>query len=119
MATGSGVATARSIIGIGGLAKTVVGFVSGIVGIQFIVGTALVRAVVFFMATVAHAIIFMGLYAVLDPARGGIQVASALSQAGANAVVGVLLFEIGEFMPGFLDRRRAMRGRMRISRRLD
>ena len=119
VAAGSGVATARSIIGIGGLAKTVVGFVTGIVGIQFIVGTALLRALVFFTASVAHAIMFLGLYSVLDPGRGGIQVASALSQAGANAVVGVLIFEIGEFMPGFLDRRRAMRGRMRISRRLD
>lgn len=119
VAAGSGVATARSIIGIGGFAKTVVGFVTGIVGIQFIVGTALLRAVVFFTATLAHAIMFLGLYSVLDPARGGIQAASALSQAGANAVVGVLLFEIGEFMPGFVDRRRTTRGRMRISRRLD
>ena len=37
VAVGSGVAMSRSIIGVGGLAKTVVGFVAGIVGSQFIV----------------------------------------------------------------------------------
>ena len=58
---------ARSIIGIGGLAKTVVGFFAGIVGSQFIVARPLPRALVFFTATVAHAIIFVGLYRVHRP----------------------------------------------------
>jgi hypothetical protein len=119
VAVGSGIASARSIVGIGGLAKCLVGFVVGMVGIQFIVGTAVLRALVFFTATVAHAIIFLGLYSVLDPGRGGIDLTSAASQGAANAVIGVLLFEIGEFMPGFLDRRRESGGRMRINRRLD
>ena len=57
----------RSIIGIGGLAKTVVGFVAGIIGSQFIVARPLPRAFVFFTATVAHAIIFLGLYRVHRP----------------------------------------------------
>ena len=56
----------RSIIGIGSLAKTVVGFFAGIVGSQFIVARPLPRAFVFFTATVAHAIIFVGLYRVID-----------------------------------------------------
>ena len=119
IAAGSGVATARSIIGIGGLAKTVVGFASGMIGTQFIVARPLPRALVFFTATVCHAIIFMGLYAVLDPASSGVQAANILTQAAGNAVIGVMLFEIWEFMPGFFDRRRAMRGRMKINRRLD
>ena len=59
--------TSRSIIGIGGLAKTVVGFFAGIIGSQFIVARPLPRALVFFTATVAHAIIFVGLYRVFDP----------------------------------------------------
>ena len=67
IAIGAGVVTTRSIIGIGGLAKTVVGFVTGIVGSQFIVARPLPRAFVFFTATVAHAIIFVGLYRVMDP----------------------------------------------------
>ena len=41
---GSGIVTSRSIIGIGGLAKTVVGFVAGVIGSQFIVAQPLSRA---------------------------------------------------------------------------
>ena len=51
-----------SIIGIGGLSKTIVGFLAGIVGTQFIVAQPLPRFVVFFAATIVHAAIFMGLY---------------------------------------------------------
>src|SRR5579859_3338606 len=54
------------VIGIGGLAKTVVGFLAGVIGTQFIVTHSLPRFVVFFGATVLHAVIFMGLYTLLD-----------------------------------------------------
>jgi hypothetical protein len=119
IAIGAGVATARSIIGIGGLAKTVVGFVTGIVGSQFIVARPIPRALVFFTATVGHAIMFLGLYAVVDPGYGGPSYAAVFSQAGANALTGVLIFQISESFPGFVDRRRTMGGRMHINRRLD
>jgi len=119
IAIGAGVATARSIIGIGGLAKTVVGFLTGIIGTQFIVARPIPRAFVFFTATVGHAIIFLGLYAVLDPGYGGTPYGTIFSQAGVNALTGVLLFQIRESVPGFVDRRRSMGGRMHINRRLD
>ena len=66
IAIGAGTVATRSIIGIGGLAKTVVGFFAGIIGSQFIVARPLPRALVFFTATVAHAIMFVGLYRVID-----------------------------------------------------
>jgi hypothetical protein len=116
---GAGVATSRSIIGIGGLAKTVLGFFTGIIGTQFIVARPLPRAFVFFTATLAHAIIFLGLYRVLDPTYAGTPYSTIFSQAGANALVGVLIFEMAEYLPGVVDRRRSMGGRMRINRRLD
>jgi hypothetical protein len=119
IAVGAGVATARSIIGIGGLAKTVVGFATGIIGTQFIVARPLPRALVFFTATVGHAIIFLGLYGVLDPGYGGTPYGTVLSQAGVNALTGVLLFQIGESFPGYVDRRRSMGSGMHINRRLD
>ena len=119
ISVGSGVVTSRSIIGIGGLAKTVVGFFAGIIGNQFIVARPLPRAFVFFTATVAHAIIFIGLYRVLDVGYEETTYGTILSQAAANAVVGVLVFQIGEFFPVFMDRRRSMGGGMRINRRLD
>jgi hypothetical protein len=116
---GAGSVTMRSIIGIGGLAKTVVGFFAGIIGSQFIVARPLPRALVFFTATVAHAIIFVGLYRVIDRAYELQTLAATLRQAGANALVGVLVFQIADYLPGFVDRRRPMGGGMRINRRLD
>ena len=59
-------ALSSSVIGIGGLAKTLVGFLAGIIGTQFIVTASLPRFVVFFGATVLHAVVFMGLYVLLD-----------------------------------------------------
>ena len=119
VAVGGGVAIARSIIGVGGLAKTVVGFVAGVVGSQFIVARPLPRAFVFFTATAAHAIIFVGLYRVLDPSQPATTFGAIFSQAGANSLVGVLIFQVADSLPGFVDRRRSMGGGMRISRRLD
>lgn len=111
--------TTQSIIGIGSLAKTVVGFFAGIIGSQFIVTRPLPRALVFFTATVTHAIIFIGLYRVIDRGYTQSSMGAILSQAGANALVGVLVFQIADFLPNFVDRRRSMGGRMRINRRLD
>jgi hypothetical protein len=116
---GAGAIRTGSIIGIGGLAKTVVGFFSGIVGSQFIVMRPLPRAFVFFTATVAHAIIFVGLYRVIDRGYELTTFGAIFRQAGANALVGVLLCQIADYLPGFVDRRRPMGGGMRINRRLD
>ena len=102
-----------SIIGIGGLAKTIVGFLAGIVGTQFIVAQPLPRFVVFFGATVVHAVIFMGLYVLLDLRHFGTPVAAVSGQALGNAVVGVVAFQVAELLPGALERRRAQRTRLR------
>lgn len=116
---GAGTVATRSIIGIGGLAKTAVGFFAGIVGSQFIVARPLPRALVFFTATVAHAIMFVGLYRVIDRGYELTTFGGIFRQAGANALVGVLLFQIADLLPGFVDHRRSMGGHMRINRRLD
>lgn len=116
---GNGAVSTQSIIGIGSLAKTVVGFFAGIVGSQFIVARPLPRALVFFTATVTHAIIFVGLYRVIDRGYTQATVGAILSQAGVNALIGVLVFQIADVLPNFVDGRRSMGGRMRINRRLD
>ena len=119
IAIGAGVVTSRSIIGVGGLAKTVIGFVAGIVGSQFIVARPLPRAFVFFTATVAHAIIFLGLYSVLDPGYGTPAYGVIFGEAGANAVIGVIVFQIAEAFPSSADRGTLGGGGMHITRRLD
>ena len=106
-------ALASGVIGIGGLAKTVVGFLAGIVGTQFIVAQPVPRFVVFFGATALHATIFMGLYALLDLRHFGTPYAAVGGQAFANALVGVLAFQLVELLPGAVERRRASKTRSR------
>ena len=59
-------ALSTGVIGIGGLAKTLVGFLVGIIGTQFIVAQPIPRFVVFLAATALHAFVFIGLYVLLD-----------------------------------------------------
>lgn len=101
------------VIGIGGLAKTIVGFLAGIVGTQFIVAQPLPRFVVFFGATVLHAAVFIGLYELLDLRQFGAPYAAVAGQALGNAVVGVVAFQIVELVPGAIERRRMARTRTR------
>jgi len=106
-------ALSSGVIGIGGLAKTVVGFLTGIIGTQFIVAHSLPRFVVFFAATAVHAVLFMGLYILLDLRQFGTPYAAVAGQAVGNAIVGIVAFQIVEFLPGAMERRRAQRGRLR------
>jgi rod shape-determining protein MreD len=97
------------VIGIGGLAKTIVGFLAGVIGTQFIVAQAPSRFVVFFAATVLHAVVFMGLYELLGLRDFSRPYAAVLEQAFGNAVVGVLAFQVVELLPGAVERRRVTR----------
>ena len=106
-------ALSSGLIGIGGLAKTIVGFLAGIIGTQFIVAQSLPRFVVFFGATLLHAVVFIGLYVLLDLRPLGSPYAAVTGQAFGNAVAGVLAFQLVELLPGAVERRRAARGRLR------
>lgn len=103
-------ALASGVIGIGGLAKTIVGFLTGIVGTQFIVVQPLPRFVVFFAATIVHAAVFYGLYMVLNLRQFGSAYATVAGQALSNALVGVVAFQLAELLPGMVERRRAAKG---------
>ena len=105
-------ALSTSVIGIGGLAKTLVGFLAGVIGTQFIVAHTLPRFVVFFCATALHAVIFMGLYVLLDLRHFPTPYAAVAGQAVGNAVVGVVVFQLTDLLPGAMERRRGQRGRI-------
>ena len=106
-------ALSSGVIGIGGLAKTVVGFLAGIIGTQFIVAQPLPRFVVFFAATMLHAVLFIGLYQVLDLRTFGAPYGAVVGQGVGNAIVGVVAFQVAELLPGAMERRRASRTRIR------
>jgi len=102
-------ALSSGILGIGGLAKTIVGFLSGVLGTQFIVTAPLPRFLLLVVATALHAAIFMGLYTVLNLRQFPAPYPAIAGQAFGNAFVGVVAFQVIEWFPGFVDRRRAGR----------
>jgi len=93
------------VVGIGGLSKTLIGFMVGVAGTQFIVNHTVPRFVVFFLATVAHATIFIGLYVLLGLRERAVPYAAVLAQATGNAFVGVVAFRVAERLPGTANRR--------------
>jgi rod shape-determining protein MreD len=97
------------IIGIGGLAKTVVGFVAGVLGTQFIVTAPLSRFVVFVLATVLHAGVFMGLYTLLGLRQFDDPWAAVITQAIGNGFFGVVGAQLVELLPGLRERRKGKR----------
>jgi rod shape-determining protein MreD len=102
-------ALSSGVIGVGGLAKSIVGFAVGVIGQQFIVTAALPRLVMFMGATAAHAAIFMGFYVVLGLRSFPSPWVAIVSQALGNALVGILAFSLIEGLPGVIERRRMRR----------
>jgi len=102
-------ALSSDVIGVGGLAKTVVGFLAGAIGQQFIVTAAVPRLVMFVTATGMHAVLFMGLYQVLGVRSFASPLAAITTQSLGNAIVGMVAFSVVEGLPGVLERRRLSR----------
>jgi rod shape-determining protein MreD len=102
-------ALSSGVIGIGGLAKAIVGFFAGVIGQQFIVTAALPRFVMFVAATIVNAAVFMGLYMVLELRTFPSPYAAIASQAFGNAIAGMIAFTIIESLPGVMERRRIRR----------
>ena len=102
-------ALSGGLLGIGGLAKTVVGFAAGVLGTQFIITAPLPRFVVFVVATILHEAVFMGLYVLLDIRQFPNPYPTVLSQAIGNGFVGVVGAQLVELLPGLRERRRARR----------
>ena len=96
------------VIGVGGLAKSIVGFFTGVFGQQFILTAALPRLAMFLAATLVHAGVFMGMYLALDRSFGATWT-GVLAQALANALVGMVAFAVIESVPSVLERRRMTR----------
>jgi rod shape-determining protein MreD len=100
---------AGSIVGIGGLSKTLVGFLVGVLGAQFIVSQTIPRFVMFVGATMLHEIVFEALYALVEGRAFALKMSAVLVQALVNALVGVIAFYIVERGPDIVQRRQ-MRG---------
>ena len=106
-------ALSSGFLGIGGLAKTVVGFLVGTIGSHLIITQPVPRFVAFAAATIVHAAVLIALYVLLDLRQFGSPYAAIAGQALGNAVVGVLSFQLAELLPGAVERRRAQKARIR------
>jgi rod shape-determining protein MreD len=102
-------ALSGGILGILGLAKTLVGFLAGLLGTQFIVTAPLPRFLLLVVATALHEGIFIGLNTLLGLRQFPSPYPAIAGQALGNAFVGVVAFQVIEWFPGFIDRRRAGR----------
>jgi rod shape-determining protein MreD len=100
-------ALAGGIVGIGGLSKTVIGFLVGVLGAQFIVAQPLPRFVMFVAATIVHELCFRGLYALADARGLHLEFTALLTEAAINGLIGIIAFQLVELGPGLLQRRRA------------
>jgi rod shape-determining protein MreD len=109
-------ALAGGVIGIGGFSMTLVGFLVGVLGAQFIVSQPFPRLVMFVGATMVHELCFHALYALADMRAFRFDYASVLTQAMLNGLIGIIAFQVVEAGPGLLQRRRA-RGATLKSRR--
>jgi rod shape-determining protein MreD len=102
-------ALAGGIVGIGGMTKTLIGFVVGVLGAQFNLSTTVPRLVMFVAATFVHELLFQGLHAAIGGRPFNLQWSSVLAQSLVNGLIGVIAFLLVEHGPGMLDRRRMRR----------
>ena len=104
------------VLGIGGLAKTLTGFLTGGVGTQFVVAKPYARAVIVAGATILNRSMTIGLDALIHQDWPPVSWAAILGELAANTVVGFVVFSVGAALPGTLSRGR-LRRRSGLGRR--
>ena len=102
-------ALSGGVLGVAGLAKTLVGFVAGVIATQFIVSSIVPRGVVFFAMTWLHGICFLGLYAMIERHGIGRPWRQLLVQSLLNAAIGVVATRTIERGPEWWRRRQYTR----------
>jgi rod shape-determining protein MreD len=103
-------AVAGGIVGIGGMTKTIIGFIVGVLGSQFNLSSTMPRLVMLMAATFVHEVMFEGLHALIGGRHFALQWSATLVQALVNSLVGVAAFVIVERGPEAVQRRRMSRG---------
>lgn len=103
-------ALSNDVVGTGGLAKTLIGFAAGLIGAQFVVVKPAPRVAILAGASVVHRMLLTGLRAVVDQHWPAIPWGAILGETLLNAVFGLIVFQLGEGLPGALSRGRQSRG---------
>jgi rod shape-determining protein MreD len=103
-------ALSGGVIGMGGLAKTLVGYLGGQFAAQFMVTRLWHKGLVFVGGSFLHAGLFAGGYNLLFDDRMVLARRDLLVQAAANSVVGLVVAVGLQTIPGEIERQR-LRGR--------
>ena len=104
------------IAGVGGLAKTIVGFAAGGIGTQVVVAKPHARMLIVAAASLVHRFILSGLESMIDQQWPAISTTALVSETLINALIGFVAFQVTEALPGAMARGRMSR-RSSLSRR--
>lgn len=97
------------IVGVGGLAKTVVGFVAGTVGTQFVLVRPRARMLIVGVASLVHRLMLIVIFALIEQSWPGFPWRAILGETLINALASMILFHAHEALPGAIDRGRMSR----------
>ncbi len=104
------------VVGTGGLAKTIVGFLAGAIGTQFVVTRPTARLAILAGASIVHRLLMVALHAAIDQHWSGIPWTGMLGETLLNSACGLLVFQATESLPGAVAKGRNQR-RSKLSRR--
>jgi rod shape-determining protein MreD len=104
------------IVGVGGLAKTLVGFATGILGAQFVLARPPARALIVTGASVVHRLLILALYGLIDQRWPAISWNAMLAETLLNTLFGLIAFQVTAALPNVMERHR-MNRRSSLSRR--
>jgi len=97
-------ALAGGTIGVGGLAKTIVGFGVGVIGSQFIVARPAPRMLIVAGATIVHRVLVQAILSAIDLGWAGFSWPAMLAETGLNALTALVLFQAIDTVPGLMRR---------------
>jgi len=100
---------AGEVVGVSGLAKTIVGFLAGVIGTQFVLTRPHARSIIVAAGSVAHRVLMLALVGLIEQQWPGATWGAMLAETGLNTAAGFLLFQGITGLPGMVARRRASR----------
>jgi rod shape-determining protein MreD len=107
---------AGEIVGVGALPKTVVGFVAGVVGTQFVLTRPSARLTVMVAASVVHRLMILLLAGLIDQQWPAVSWGAMLTETAINVACALVVFQATNMLPDVVERQRMSR-RSSFSRR--
>jgi rod shape-determining protein MreD len=104
------------IVGVSGLAKTLVGFAAGVIGTQFVLTRPHARSIIVAGSSLVHRLLMLGLTGLIAQQWPPVSWVDLLAETGLNTLAGFLVFQGTSALPGMVARQRANR-RTSLSRR--